>query len=150
MLTQTSALSGLSSRTVFHQDAGREITPGLAIVKKIAQLIKLSPKRSYLFNEKLAQPECCGVSIKPLRITRWTAKTIAIGAVQSFSSALFEDAYSETKLFLQGQLSRCQPLHFGLSIDTTNAMAIQLLMSFLPVSVKAGLLLFLPGCASLQ
>lgn len=39
---------------------------GLETGREIAQLISLSPKRSHLFNEILAQSDCSGVTIKPL------------------------------------------------------------------------------------
>ena len=75
------------------QDAGRQITllrDALDIVREIAQLIRLSPKRSHLFNEKLAQSDCSGVSIKPLCQTRWTARTGAIEAVLKDYSILMD------------------------------------------------------------
>ena len=67
------------------QGAGRKLTflsDALDTVRKIAQLIKFSPKRAHLFSEKLAnQKEAVAVTIKVLCATRWTARTGAIGAV---------------------------------------------------------------------
>ena len=75
------------------QDAGRKITllrDALDTVREIAQLIRFSPKRSHLFNEKLAQSDGPGVSIKPLCVTRWTAITVAIEAVLKDYSVLMD------------------------------------------------------------
>ena len=43
-----------------------------------------------MFNEKLAQSECTGVSLKPLCTTRWTARTAAIEAVLKDYSILMD------------------------------------------------------------
>jgi hypothetical protein len=75
------------------QDAEREITlirDAIDLVREISQLIRYSPKRSHLFNEKLAQSERTGVSIKPLCPTRWTAQTAAIEAVLKDYSILID------------------------------------------------------------
>ena len=64
------------------QDAGRKLMflqDALEIVREIANLV--SPKRASLFSQVLAQPKNSGVTIKPLCLTRWTARHIAIEAV---------------------------------------------------------------------
>ena len=66
------------------QDAGRKLyflCDALDIVKEVANLINFSPKRSYLFLEKLEQPDCTGVAVTALCTTCWTARTEAIAAV---------------------------------------------------------------------
>jgi len=75
------------------QDAGRQIAllrDALDIGREIAKLIRLSPKRSHLFSEKLLQSEHTGVSIKPLCPTRWTARTTSIEAILKDYSILME------------------------------------------------------------
>jgi hypothetical protein len=75
------------------QDAGRKISllrDALDVVREISQLIRFSPKRSHLFNHKLAQSDGSGVSIKPLCLTRWTARTTAIEAVLKDYSILMD------------------------------------------------------------
>ena len=73
-------------------DCGRKIPlvrNAIDITREIAQLINFSPKRSHLFNEKLAQEEH-GVSLKPLCPTRWTARTVAIEAILKDYSVLMD------------------------------------------------------------
>ena len=67
------------------------------ITREIAKLINFSPKRSHLFNEKLAQEEH-GVSLKPLCPTRWTVRTVAIEAILKDYSVLMDtlEEVSET------------------------------------------------------
>ena len=75
------------------QDAGRKISllrDALDVVREISQLIRFSPKRSHLFNQKLAQFDGSGVSIKPLCLTRWTARTTTIEAVLKDYSILMD------------------------------------------------------------
>ena len=55
------------------QDAGRKLVffhNALDMVREIVKLIKFSPKRAHLFSEKLAQPDKCGITLKPLCPTR--------------------------------------------------------------------------------
>ena len=82
------------------QDCGRKIPlvrNAIDITREIAQLINFSPKRSHLFNEKLAQEEH-GVSLKLLCPTRWTARTVAIEAILKDYSVLMDtlEEVSET------------------------------------------------------
>ena len=67
------------------QDAGRQILSlrdSLDTVREIGKLIKFSPKRSHLFNQKLIEADSESVvTIKSLSTTRWTARTSAIEAV---------------------------------------------------------------------
>ena len=76
------------------QDAGRQITvlrDALDTVREIGKLIKNSPKRSHLFNQKLIESESDSVvTVKSLCITRWTARTSAIEAVIKEYSILIE------------------------------------------------------------
>ena len=75
------------------QDAGRNpllLRDALDAVKQIARLIKNSPKRAHLLAEKLAQSEVSGVTLKPLCPTRWTVRTVAIGAVLTDYTVLME------------------------------------------------------------
>ena len=76
------------------QDAGRQITvlrDALDTVREIGKLIKNSPKRSHLFNQKLIESESDSVvTVKSLCITRWTARTSAIEAVIKDYSILIE------------------------------------------------------------
>ena len=62
----------------------------LEMVREIANLIKFSPKRASLFSQVLAQPENSGVTIKPLCLTRWTARHVAIEAVLKDYEILME------------------------------------------------------------
>jgi hypothetical protein len=67
------------------QDAGRKIISlrdALDTVREIGKLIKFSPKRSHLFNQKLCEAESESVvTVKSLSATRWTARTSAFEAV---------------------------------------------------------------------
>ena len=75
------------------QDAGRKLVflrDALEMVREIANLIKFSPKRDGLFSQVLAQPENSGVTIKPLCLTRWTARHVAIEAVLKDHTILME------------------------------------------------------------
>ena len=67
------------------QDAGRKILllrDAIDLVREIAKLINLSPKRKHLFNEKLLQCEDREINgIRPLCPTRWTVRTGAIDVV---------------------------------------------------------------------
>ena len=76
------------------QDAGRQIPLlryALDTVREIGKLIKNSPKRSHLFNQKLIEAESeSAVTVKSLSITRWTARTSAIEAVIKDYSILME------------------------------------------------------------
>ena len=67
------------------QDAGRQIPllrDTLDTVREIGKLIKYSPKRSHLFNQKLIEADSDSVvTVKSLCLTRWTARTSAIEAV---------------------------------------------------------------------
>ena len=62
----------------------------LEIVEEIANLIKFSPKRASLFSQVLVQPENSGVTIKPLCLTRWTARHVTIEAVLKDYAILME------------------------------------------------------------
>ena len=67
------------------QDAGRQIPllrDTLDTVREIGKLIKYSPKRTHLFNQKLIEADSDSVvTVKSLCLTRWTARTSAIEAV---------------------------------------------------------------------
>ena len=66
------------------QDVGRQnhlLRDAMDIVREIVGLIKRSPKRTHLFNEKLMQSEGPKCGIKPLCPTRWTVRTEAMDAV---------------------------------------------------------------------
>ena len=66
------------------QDVGKQLVflrDALEGVREIAKLIKFSAKRASLFSQVLAQPDNTGVTIKPLCLTRWTARHVAIEAV---------------------------------------------------------------------
>ena len=63
------------------QDAGRQL-PLLRDTLDTVKLIKYSPKRAHLINEKLVEADSDSVvTVKTLYITRWTARTSAIEAV---------------------------------------------------------------------
>ena len=75
------------------QDAGRKLVflrDALEMIREIANLIKFSSKRASLFSQVLAQPENSGVTIKPLCLTRWTARHVAIEAVLKDYAILME------------------------------------------------------------
>ena len=85
------------------QDASRKILllrDAIDLVREIAKLINLSPKRKYLFNEKLLQCEDREVNgIRPLCPTRWTVRTGAIDVVvKSYATILdtLEEIYQTT------------------------------------------------------
>ena len=63
------------------QEVGRKliiVRDALEIVREISKLIKFSPIRASLFSQVLAQPDN---TVKPLCLTRWTARHVAIEAV---------------------------------------------------------------------
>ena len=82
------------------QDVGKQLVflrDALEVVREIAKLIKFSPKRASLFSQVLAQPDNTGaqpdntgVIIKPLCLTRWTARHVAIEAVLKDYKILLE------------------------------------------------------------
>ena len=75
------------------QDVGKQLVflrDALEVVREIAKLIKFSPKRASLFSQVLAQPDNTGVTIKPLCLTRCTARHIAIEAVLKDYKILLE------------------------------------------------------------
>ena len=53
-------------------------------------MIKFSPKRASLYSQVLAQPDNSWVTIKPLCLTRWTARHVAIEAVLKDYTILIE------------------------------------------------------------
>ena len=79
------------------QDAGRQISllrDALDTVREIGKLIKFSPKRSHLFNQKLVEADSDSVvTIKSLCMTRWTARTSAIEAVLKDYPILMETMF---------------------------------------------------------
>ena len=76
-------LQDIGKQLVFSRDA-------LEVVREIANLIKFSPKRASLFSQVLAQPDNTGVTVKPLCLTRWTARHVAIEAVLKDYKILME------------------------------------------------------------
>ena len=75
------------------QDVGKQLVflrDALEVVREIAKLIKFSPKRASLFSQVLVQPDNTGVTIKPLCLTRWTARHVAIEAVLKDYKILLE------------------------------------------------------------
>ncbi len=75
-------------------DVGRNIVSlrnALDTVRAIGKLIKFSPKRSHLFNQKLIEADSESVvNVKSLCATRWTARTSAIEAVLKDYAILME------------------------------------------------------------
>jgi len=74
------------------QDVGKQLLflrDALEVVREIAKLIKFLPKRASLFSP-LAQPDNTGVTVKPLCLTRWTARHSAIEAVLKDYKILLE------------------------------------------------------------
>ena len=66
----------------------------LDTVREIGKLIKFSPKRSHLFNQKLVEADSDSVvTIKLLCVTRWTARTSAIEAVLKDYPILIETMF---------------------------------------------------------
>ena len=66
------------------QTLGRQsqcVHDALEVVMGISQLIRYSPKRSSLFDALRSQVSPGAPSLKPLRPTRWTVRTRAIGAL---------------------------------------------------------------------
>ena len=59
-------------------------------MREIVGLIKYSPKRTHLFNEKLLQSDGPKCRIKSLCPTRWTVRTEAMDAVIKQYSVLME------------------------------------------------------------
>ena len=76
------------------RDAGRKILllrDALDTVREIGKLIKYSPKRSHLFNQKLVEADSDSVvTVKSLSVTRWTARNSTIEAVLKDYSILME------------------------------------------------------------
>ena len=113
------------------QDAGRKLVflrDALEMVREIANLIKFSPKRASLFSQVLAQPENFGVTIKPLCVTQWTARHVAIEAVLKDYAILMEtvdeinlSTHDEYRMKAGGILASMQRFqtYFGLQLAYT-------------------------------
>ena len=109
------------------QDAGRKliiIRDALEIVREISKLIKFSPKRASLFSQALAQPENTGVTIKPLCLTCWTARHVAIEAVLKDYGLLLEimeeihlTTHEEYGMKAGGVLTSLQSFHTYFSLE---------------------------------
>jgi len=75
------------------QDVAQQVEllrDAMDVVREIVGLIKFSPKRTHLFNEKLLQSDGPRCGIKPLCPTRWTVRTEAMQAVIKQYSVLME------------------------------------------------------------
>ena len=69
------------------QDVGKQ----LVFLRDALEVVREIAKRASLFSQALAQPDNTGVTVKPLCLTRWTARHLAIEAVLEDYKIFMED-----------------------------------------------------------